>query len=106
MKRDKFIKVYDTTYVETATGGSTETTALFWSGWANVTEKGYSTGSESGQWTGIKGTSFIIVKNPVSALITTAMKLEYRGKTYVIGAVYELNPFTLSVLATEKERAS
>jgi len=106
MKRDKFIKVHEISFDETATGGTTETSSLFWSGWANVSEKGYSTNSESGQWTGIKGTSFAILKNEVSALINTSMKLEYRGKIYVIGSVYELDPFTLSVLATEKERVS
>lgn len=103
MKREKFIVVQKPTYTQTATGGSTVMFSVFWQGWAQVDEKGYTTGLQSSQFEGNQPVIFNIRKNAISDQINQDYRIDYRGKNYQIAGIREIDRFTIEITAVSKK---
>ena len=88
----------------TATGGSRSTWVTYWSGWARIDEKAYSTTLEQSQWTGNHTINIAIKKYPVTDMINTTMRVLYRNELYLINSKVELDRFTLQFTASKKQR--
>ena len=102
MVRDKYILIQSAVYTLDATGGSVASYTNFWVGWAKVDEMNYKQAMESGQPTGNQSVKLYIIKNELTELITTAMKLTYRNNEYNISMTREVNAFQLELIATIK----
>lgn len=103
MRRDKFISIQEPILTVGATGGTREIYVNFWTGWCNVFEGNYGTSMEEGQYTGNKSIRLELWKNSKTHQINTAMRIDYRSKTYLINSIREIDRFTLEITATVKE---
>lgn len=103
MRRDKFVSIQEPILTIGPTGGTREIYVNYWTGWCRVDEGSYNTGMEEGQFVGNKSIRITIWKNAKTHQINTAMRIDYRSKTYLINSVRELDRFTLEITATIKE---
>ena len=103
MRRDKFISIQEPILTLGATGGTREIYVNYWTGWCNVFEGNYNTSMEEGQFVGNKSIRIEIWKNAKTDRINTAMRIDYRSKTYLINSLREIDRFTLELTATIKE---
>lgn len=103
MRRDKFISIQEPILTVGATGGTREIYVNYWTGWCNVFEGNYGTSMEEGQFTGNKSIRLELWKNSKTHQINTAMRIDYRSKTYLINSIREIDRFTLEITATIKE---
>lgn len=104
MKLDKFIQIQGERMGNTLSGGSAAIRFDYWTGWANVREKNYSTVTQSGQYVGQKATHFTIRKNLLTEGINTTMFVIYRNEEYLIKDIIEIDSFHLSITAAIRER--
>ena len=103
MRRDKYIIIQSPTYVSTDTGGTRSIYTAMWSGWAKVSESGYNTAMQEGQFAGNKGITVELWKNAKTNSLTSEMRISYRDKIYLINSIIELDRFTLQLTANLKE---
>lgn len=103
MRRDKFISVQEPIITVGESGGSREVYVNYWTGWAKIDELSYNTTSEEGQYVGNKPIKITLWKNSKTDKITTAMRIDYRSKTYLINSIREIDRFDLEIIATIKE---
>ena len=106
MRRDKFISIQEPILTVGATGGTREIYVNYWTGWCAVFEGNYNTGMEEGQFVGNKGIRVQIWKNGKTDRISTAMRIDYRSKTYLINSIREIDRFTLELTASIKESSN
>lgn len=106
MRRDKFISIQEPIMTIGETGGTREIYVNYWTGWCKVNEGNYNTSMEEGQFVGNKGIRIELWKNAKTDRINTAMRIDYRSKTYMINSIREIDRFTLELTASIKEASN
>jgi head-tail adaptor len=99
MIRDKYIRIDKPTFTKDAQGGTTQTLAMLWKGWAQIEEGNYRQAMEFGLPIGQRPIMVKLRKNDITQQIDNTAILTYREIAYNVSMVRELDKFTIELYA-------